>query len=129
MKEAKNDQTCRIDTIVWLRSVIKLTEHKDYVPLTYAFIEKLNSISGVHKINVYEVYGADDEELTDALILKDVLELLSEPLPFYERIRQKDSKLKDNKEPLVDEIQQTVFPIQNSAKVSSFTTLYLMLKK
>ena len=117
MKETENDQTNQIDTNAWLRSVIKLTEYKDYVPLTLAFLEKLKSIPGLRQINIYEVYGAEDENSTDALILKDVLGLLNTPIPYYERIRLNDSELKDNKDPPVTDIQQTVFPIKSSGKV------------
>ncbi len=116
----KNNNLTPIDNAVWLKSIIELTEYKDYILLTAAFLEKLNSIFGVHQTNIHEVYGTGDVDSADKLMLKDVTNILSEPVPFYEKISQYSSNSVDNTEaqPLqTNSISQAAFPIQTNGVV------------
>ncbi len=83
---AGSNQVDSIDINTRLTSIISLTDHKDYIPLTRAFLDVIKDIFGVQQVNLYEVYGADENKSTDDLLLKDVLDILSKPISFYERI-------------------------------------------
>ncbi len=118
MKTTESDQICLIDIDTRLTSIIELTEHKDYIALTNTFLDRLRSVQGVRKVNLYEVYGFADNISTNNLLLKDVLDILSAPIPFYERISlYASSEQKDSEDLLEDILQQTVFPIQSSENV------------
>lgn len=117
MTETENNQINPTDTTLWLKSVIKLTEHKDYVRLSHAFIKQIKSIVGVKKVNIYEVYNTVNQQPIKSSILKDVLDLLTAPILYSERIWQSDSEEKNNKEVLNQETQQTVFPILSTGKI------------
>ena len=75
----------------------------------------------MQQVNLYEVYGADENKSTDDLLLKDVLDILSKPISFYERINlyahTTPFEDKDSENLLIDDIQQTVFPVQSSGSV------------
>ncbi len=112
-----NNNLTAIDNAAWLTSIIELTEYKDYIPLTVAFIEKLNSIFGVQQANIYEVYGGGDIGAVDKLMLKDVTNILSEPVPFYKIISQYafNSDIDDEVCTFqAHNILQTTFPVQST---------------
>lgn len=116
----KNNNLTPIDNAVWLTSIIELTEYKDYILLTAAFLEKLNSIPGVQHANIYEVYGEEDIDSADKLMLKDVTNILSEPVPFYKVISQYafNSVIDEEAHFLQpNSILQTVFPVQSTGVV------------
>ena len=121
MKLAGSKQVDSIDINTKLTSIISLTDHKDYIPLTRAFLDEIKSILGVQQVNLYEVYGSDENKSTCDLLLKDVLDILSKPIAFYERINlhihTTQSNDKDLENVLIDDIQQTVFPIQSSGSI------------
>jgi diguanylate cyclase (GGDEF)-like protein len=121
MITTKNKQTDLIDNEIRLKSIIDLTANKDYVLLTCTFIKKLKNIQGIHKVNLYEVYGDTDNKSTNKLLLKDVLDILSTPIPFYQRVNQyfpsEQIKNEDYQCLLENDIQQTVFPIHNIGNI------------
>lgn len=117
MAEAKNNQINPLDTTLRLKSIIKLTEHKDYVCLSHAFIKQIKNIPGIEKVNIYEVYKTTNNKPTETSLLKDVLDLLTAPILYSERIRPSDSEEKSNKEALSLETQQTIFPILSTGKI------------
>ncbi|MCF6203131.1 MAG: diguanylate cyclase [Methylococcaceae bacterium] len=119
MEITKNSRPCLVDNETKLKSIIDLTANKDYVLLTRTLIKKLKNIQGVHKVNLYEVYGNIDNKSTKKLLLKDVLDILSTLIPFYQRVKQYPSpeqiKSENYQGLLRNDIQQTVFPIHNIA--------------
>ncbi|MEE9339192.1 MAG: GGDEF domain-containing protein [Methylococcaceae bacterium] len=121
MITTKNKQTDLIDNETRLMSIVDLTGNKDYFLLTHAFLECLKKIQGINSVNLYEVYENPDNKSTNKLLLKDVLDILSTPIPFYQRVNQyspsEQIKNKDYQDLLGNDIQQTVFPIHNIANV------------
>lgn len=121
MKITKNNQKGLVDNETRLKSIIDLTENKDYFLLTRTFIKKLKNIQGINKANLYEVYGEPNNKYTNRLLLKDVLDILSTPIPFYQRVNQYSPseliKNEDYQDLLKNDKQQTVFPIHNIANI------------
>lgn len=119
MNETKSEQLPVINSDICMASIIELTAYRHYIPLTRAFLKHLNHISGVQKSNVYEVLGNSVDKLTDASLLKNVLEILSLPAPFYEKINQYSSQLgkQQSQNHLESDTQQIVFPIQSNSIV------------
>jgi len=121
MKRTESSQTDSVEMNTRLTAIIGLTEYKDYIPLTHAFLDAIKSIIGVQQVNLYEVYGGEQNKSTDELLLKDVLDILSKPISFYERVNlyphAKSAGDNDLQKLLIDDIQQTVFPVQSSGPV------------
>ncbi len=121
MITTKNKQTDLIDNETRLMSIVALTGNKDYFLLTHAFLGCLKKIQGINSVNLYEVYEDPDNKSTNKLLLKDVLDILSTPIPFYQRVNQyspsEQIKNEDYQDLLGNNVQQTVFPIHNIANV------------
>lgn len=119
MEKNKSTQLHDIDNVTRMESILKLTEYKEYIPLTQSLLSELHSINNIHNVKLYEIVGDLESTPLDTLMLKDVLHILCQPIPFYDVVKSYSQHSSGQlAQPILEEeILQTVFPIQSNAYI------------
>ncbi len=121
MPATKKEALGLIEDSVWLSSMLELTEHKEYVPLTRALLKKIKNLPGVLSVDVFEIYGSD-QHTSEISVLKNIKNILGKPVPSQEKIWAllEDKELIDSKD---QPVKQIVFPVRCSNTVDRILIL------